>query len=253
MRPRRRLLGGARRQMPHRFGALPLERIVVAAIGFQLQLIDVQDDLRHHVQQAAVMADQQDGGGVGLQEALQPQGGFEVQMVGRLVEQQQVWLGRQRRGERHAHPPAAGKGFARAALRLLVEAQPRKNDGGAGRGAVGIDGQQPLVHLGQLFRIVLGLGLRQQLHALAVGHQHGFQQRLIAIRSFLRDRADAGAAVHRDIAALGVQLPQDQLHQRRFAKAVAPDQRHLMAGIDAGGRILEQGAVADAVGDVFNR
>ena len=44
-------------------------------------------------------------------------------MVRRLVEQQQVGLREQQRGERDAHLPAARKAVERAALHLLVEAE----------------------------------------------------------------------------------------------------------------------------------
>ena len=46
---------------------------------------------------------------------LQPERAFEIEIVGRLVEQQQVGLGEQRGGERHAHAPAAGEFRARRA------------------------------------------------------------------------------------------------------------------------------------------
>ena len=45
-------------------------------------------------------------------------------MVGRLVEQQQVGVGEQRRGQRHPHAPAAGVAVHRPGLRRGVEAEP---------------------------------------------------------------------------------------------------------------------------------
>ena len=47
---------------------------------------------------------------------LQPERAFEIEIVGRLVEQQQVGLREQRCGERHAHAPAAGEFRARPLL-----------------------------------------------------------------------------------------------------------------------------------------
>ena len=50
-----------------------------------------------------------------MQIFFQPVAGFEIEMVGGLVEQQQVGLLQQQLGERDAHLPAAGKfvGLAR--------------------------------------------------------------------------------------------------------------------------------------------
>ena len=53
------------------------------------------------------MADQQQGLRIAPEVVLEPQARLEVEVVGRLVQQQQVGLGEQHGGERHAHAPAA--------------------------------------------------------------------------------------------------------------------------------------------------
>src|SRR3546814_3974678 len=68
----------------------------------------MEDRGRHLVQQVTVMADHDQGLGIGLEVAFQPDRGLQVEMVGRLVEQQQLRLLEQHRGQRHTHPPAAG-------------------------------------------------------------------------------------------------------------------------------------------------
>jgi len=50
-----------------------------------------------------------DGERVGVQVFLEPVARFEIEMVRRLVEQQQVRLAEQQLGERDAHLPAAGE------------------------------------------------------------------------------------------------------------------------------------------------
>ena len=57
------------------------------------------------------MRDEDEGVGIGFEVGLQPVAGFEVEMVGGLVEQQQVRLFEQEFGERDAHLPAAGEFF----------------------------------------------------------------------------------------------------------------------------------------------
>ena len=67
------------------------------------------------------MADQQHRAGVAAEVIFEPQARFQVEVIGRLVEQQQIGLDEQERGERDAHAPAAGELAARAGLRSLVE------------------------------------------------------------------------------------------------------------------------------------
>ena len=85
-----------------------LELVVAAGVERELALGQVQDRADGAVQQVAVVADDQHGVRVVAQVVLEPQRAFEVEVVGGLVEQQQVGLGEQHGGQRHAHAPAAG-------------------------------------------------------------------------------------------------------------------------------------------------
>ncbi len=58
-------------------------------------------------EQAAVVGDEDEGALVVEQELLEPLDGVDVKVVGRLVEQQQVGVGEQRAGQRHARELAA--------------------------------------------------------------------------------------------------------------------------------------------------
>ena len=81
---------------------------------------------RNALQQAAVMADQHDARTHSGQFALQPFDTREVEMVGRLVEQQDVGRGRQCAGERGAARLAAGQRrriFLAAEAELLEQVQ----------------------------------------------------------------------------------------------------------------------------------
>ena len=101
------------------------------------------------VEQLAVVADDQRGVRIFLQPRFQPERAFEIEIVGRLVEQQQVRLGEQRRGERHPHAPAAGKFRHRPVEIGVGEAEAVQNFRGARRRAVGVDGVELVVDLGQ--------------------------------------------------------------------------------------------------------
>ena len=118
-------------------------------VTVMLAAVEEGDRLHRAVQQAAVVRDQQHRAGEAGEPGLQPQRGFQVEVVGRFVEQQQVGVGEQRGGERHAHAPAAGEFLDRARLRGLVEAQAGEDGGGAGRGGIGADRAQAFVDLGE--------------------------------------------------------------------------------------------------------
>ena len=72
------------------FGAGAFEGAVAAAIQDDLLLLDVRDVIDHGVEEVPVVGNQQQGAGVTLEPVFQPQNGVEVQVVGRLIEQQQV-------------------------------------------------------------------------------------------------------------------------------------------------------------------
>ena len=59
------------------------------------------------------MRDEDDGVRIGVQVLLEPVARLEIEMVGRLVEQQQVRLAEQQLGQRDPHLPAAGERLGR--------------------------------------------------------------------------------------------------------------------------------------------
>ncbi len=61
------------------------------------------------VEEFAIVADDQRGVRIFLQPRFEPQRALEIEVIGRLVEQENIGLGEQGRGQRHAHAPAAGE------------------------------------------------------------------------------------------------------------------------------------------------
>ena len=217
-----------------------------AGVEGELAAVEMRDGVDAALEQPAVVADDDRGPGEALQPAFQPHGGLEVEVVGRLVEQQQFGLEEQHAGERHAHPPAAGELARRSRLRGGVEAEAGEDGRGAGGGAVGLDRDQAFVDLGHAVAVRVAVGLGEQGGAFCVGGQHGLDQGLVATGRFLGDMAHAGAGGEADLAAIGLDLVGDGLQQRRLAGAVAADEPDLAAGIDHEGGVVQQGAAGDA-------
>ena len=219
---------------------------IAAAIERELALIEMQDKSDRVLQQVAVVADEDRRAPVAGEKILQPKGAFEVEIVGRLVEQQQVRLGEQQRRQRHAHPPSAGELRAGSLLRRLVEPEPGQNARGPRRRRVGADIDEPHLDLGDPFVIGGRVALRDQFRALGVGGEHDIDQPLGAGGRFLRDAADTGAGGQADGAELELQLPGDGAKQRGLAGAVAPDHSYARALGNRRRRMLDEQAAGDA-------
>ena len=61
------------------------------------------------LEERPIVRDEHDGAGVVGEEGFEPGDGVDVEMVGRLVEQQQIGLRHQRPREQHAPSPSAGE------------------------------------------------------------------------------------------------------------------------------------------------
>ena len=137
--------------------------------------------------------------GIGLEVVDQPHRAFEVEIVGRLVEQQQVGRGEQHRRERNPHAPAAGE-FRQARGRCAASSKPRPARMRAARaGAAWASMSASRVWISAMRSGSRGgLGLVEQRAALDVGVEHEVDQRLRAAGRLLLDRADAGVLGRRD-------------------------------------------------------
>ncbi|RMS04166.1 hypothetical protein ALP75_200190 [Pseudomonas syringae pv. actinidiae] len=72
------------------FCASAFKGAVAPAIEGDLALLDVGDVIDHRIEKVPVVGNQQQGAGIALEPVLEPQNGVEVQVVGGLIEQQQV-------------------------------------------------------------------------------------------------------------------------------------------------------------------
>ena len=197
------------------------------------------------------MADQDQGSPVVAQKAFEPECGFEIEVVGRLVEQQEIGLAEEDRGEPDAHPPAARQPTERLALRPLVEPEagedPRRPAGCGMRP----DLDEPGLDFGGAQRLRPGLPLGQQARPLAVGGEHRRERGPLPARRLLCKKADATAARQFDRPVIRLQGAPDQVEEGRFPRTVATDQADLGPFEDLGIRLIEQpapGPPADAVG-----
>ncbi len=100
-------------QLLHPRFALAEVRGVVADVVGQRAQADLGDAGHHRVEEEAIVRDEDDCVRVLREVLLEPVARLEIEMVGRLVEQQQPRSAEQELGERDAHLPAARKRLAR--------------------------------------------------------------------------------------------------------------------------------------------
>ena len=217
--------------------------------------LEDRNGLRRLVQQLAVVADQQHGLGRTDKLGLQPSLGRDVEIVVRLVEQQDVVRTAEQRLESEPLLLAAGKrGEVAPAGPVVADAE---GCGAAGvedhlrvvAAGVGVLGQRVrvphlvrltvVVHQGQLEGVDLGHGGAESLG--------GEGEEQVANGRAVTDAADelahhAEAAAAGDGPAGGGQVTRNDLQQGRLAGSVRADQGDRGAVADPEGHIVEQHA-----------
>ena len=229
-------------------------RRVVALERVALAAVELEDPAGHVVEEVAVVGDRHDGARVVLEELLEPVDALGVEVVGRLVEQQQVRPAEQQPAQGDAAPLATRQ---------------RGDVGVVGRAAQGVHGDvdvalqaprvgggDPVLQLGLegADLVVVGVGLGPHRHDLVVA---------------IDDRLHGGDAVH-DVAldvlgrvelrllgevagreagrqpgraAEAVVEAGHDLEQARLAGAVGADDPDLGAGVERDRDVLQHRAV----------
>ena len=218
----------------------------------QAPAVQFDDAGSQTVEEDAVVGDENKGAGEAQQVGFEPLDGADVEMVGRLVQEQQFRVTDKRLRQGHAALPAAGErtepgrgvelqprqhGFhlrvqAPAVLVLQlrlqgVQARHQRRGVGALRG-------------GQLGSGVVVIGDDLTHRAQGAGNRlldgvSGVERRLLRYQR----QAEGVSAVHR--AGIGQQVAGQQLEERRFTAAVAPHQGEPLAGFDLQRRLVQQG------------
>ena len=244
---------------------LLLVEIEVARIGGERPAVDLHDLADDAVHELAVMRRHQQRAVVLLEEILQPDQAFEVEMVGGLVEQHAVGPHQQDAGERHAHLPAAGEQADVAVHAFLAEAQAREHLARPGLQRIAIQLLEAPLHLaialddGVHVAGLLGIDHRglepghlggQRTHRPDAIHHLGDRAPARHLADILAEIADRHAGIDRHLAIVGLLLAGDHAEKRRLAGAIGPDKPHLLSLLDAHRRVDEQDLMAVLLADV---
>ena len=172
--------------------------------------------------------------GVLLQPLLQPENRVEVEVVGRLVEQQQVGATGERAGEVEADAPAAGKLRHRSREIGVGETEAVQHLGDARLGRVAADFAVTGMQVADRLAVAAGLGLGQfafDAAQLDIAVEDEIERAVGQGGGFLGDAGDAPARGQLDGARFGVQFAGEQREQAGLAGAVGADDADLPAGM----------------------
>ena len=234
------------------------QRRVVALERDAAPAIELEDPLRHVVEEVPVVGDRDDGARVLLEEAFEPVDRLGVEVVGRLVEEQQVGVAEEQPGERDATLLATGQGrdvgvVGRAAQGVHRDVDVALEVPGIGRGDPVLERGLPGAD-----RLVVGVGVGPGGHdrvvlvdqGLDLGHavEHVALDVLGRVElGLLAEIADREAGRQPRLAHEPVIEPGHDPQQGRLAGAVGPDDADLGARVERQRDVLEDGAVGRVV------
>ena len=216
-------------------GTLALEGAVVAVVEGALPLVEMQGVRGNRIQKLAIMRDHHQHTGVAAQPLLQPQHGIQIQVVGGLVQQQQVGGCHQGARQIQAHAPATRKFGNCTRVRVGRKPETVHKLAGARPGIVGVQGLDLLVGRGSGMMITVGLGLFGGKHgrrSLLVAHEHVIQGRLRQGGRLLGHRGQANIGGQVDAACIAVQFTLDGREEAGLAATVASHHGQLPSGMD---------------------
>ena len=197
-------------------------------------LVDMPDRLRDAVEKFAVVRDHQHGGRLSAQPGLEPDHGVEVEMVGRLVEQQQVGRAQQRPRQRQPVAPAARE--RRDGARPIGNCEPETVQHGLRRGD-----DRAFVEFGECrVRVRRAASRRVRTRLRPARHARPSAARDLPAHSrgalawldldVLCNVRDAFGPGRLDVARLESEFTEDRGEQARLAAAVGADQADALAG-----------------------
>ena len=234
-----------------RRGLLRQEVRIVARPRGERAAVEFEDARREARQQRAIMRDEEHPAAELQQRIFEPLDHLDVEVVGRLVEQQQLRIADQRAGQRDAPAPAARQlGDARVGVEPVDLENPV--DALVHPPAVaGLDLVLQALHAAEQRRIATDLvrdvvirrEQRPDLAEAACHHvEHGGG---LGGEQFLLELRDPQRRLSPDLATVGRDAALGELQQRGLAGAVAADQADALAGVDLEARVVEQGFGAE--------
>lgn len=194
------------------------------------------------------MGDHQNGTGINLQIVLEPAEGFEVEVVGRFVEHEEIRLHHEQPGEVSAHDPTAAHGASGAIKIGVPESESLQYPLGFGFKLVTAEfGEMTdgVMIFGGLFVPAFTTGAQGVMDFRHLGHDTSgeFEHRFVAAGgTFLGEVTEGGTAFEADIALIGLINFEDDREEGGFTRTVWADEAEAILAVDLHGDVLVEDA-----------
>jgi hypothetical protein len=139
--------------------ALLFEIAVIAGVERRLAVLEMDDAVGNPIQEVAIVRDHQQRALIVEQPLFEPEHRVQIEVVGGLVEKQQIGAAHERLRKVDAHAPAAGERIQGPCLVCGFEAQAMHELRGTAACFVAADRGIPSVQFGQPRAVILGFGL----------------------------------------------------------------------------------------------
>jgi hypothetical protein len=243
---------------------------VVALVGAHRALGHFQHARRDAIEEIAIVGHEHVGARVSGEEGLEPGDRVGVEMVRRLVEDQDVGMGEQLLAERDAAALAAGERAHDAVAGREPERVHRRFDAGVEGGGIHrvavLESLLDLALLGEqrvgLLLVGEDLGILPGLQDPVVAREQRpdlpdrlfdvLAHRLVEVElRLLRDVADGRALRDHELAVVLAVAARDDAHHRRLADAVDAEDADAIAGREAERRAGQDRAIAEAAPEIL--
>ena len=194
-----------------------------------------------------------------VEDVFQPADGVDVEVVGRLVQQQDVRIGEQRLRQQHAQLEAGRDRAHRALVQFDRDAHAEQQFAGARFGGVAVvfgelGFQVGGAHVVFFAGIRIGvdrIALRHRRPHLGVAHHHHIQHAHVFVGELvLAQLAEALVLVQHHLAGSLLQIAAEDFHEGGLAAAVGADQAVTVAVAEFDGDVFKQRLGAELHGDI---
>ena len=211
------VLSGRRILLPLLLEKCRFERAVVARVAPNREIGNVPCGLADPIEKFAIVRDHQHRRRLPLEPRFEPHDRVEVEVIGRLVEQQQIGRTKQGTRQRKAVAPATGEIPHWPCAVGLCKAQSMQNSFGRRSDRAFLQFRQRRVRVRKSHRVVLRLGgnqLRASRGQWCMTAQHVRNRRVVGRFDVLCDMRDALGRRRFDRAAVDRQLAKNRSKQR---------------------------------------
>ena len=238
-------------------------------VGGDATVLEGRHVIHAGIHKGTVVGDYQHGAVVGGDEAAQPLDTFEVEVVGGLVEQQDVGMAEEQLGQRDTHLPATGELGTRLIEIRGLKTQTGKNLTRVALEFVATQTLEAVLHMTILVKHSLGnlaglssLGNLELKLLGALPHRLDFNRSVHNLLDdggitgkfgLLLEIADIGILGKRNGPRIGAVDAHDDLEQRRLAGTVGTDKGVPLAGIHLERGTREQGPRAERLLDFVDK